>query len=129
MPLHSKDDPEESEQLQSLELKAVAKGDPPANPWLVLAYNKRVFKDWEKLVCDTEQNAVNAFDRLVRHPMERMPGRCFPLRYAKYAGHWCYEIGAGDRLYYKPDEDKRTVTVWYAGHHPKDRIPVPPKVL
>ena len=61
--------------------------------------------------------------------MKRMPGRCFPLRYSKYSGHWCYEIGAGDRLYYKPDEAAKKVTVWYAGSHPKNRIPVPPKVV
>jgi hypothetical protein len=122
-------DDAEAEQHQSLELKAAAKGDPPANPWTVLAYNKRALKDWEKLVRDTEQNAVNAFDWLVRHPMERMPGRCFPLKYSKHAGNWCYEIGAGDRLYYKPDEGTRTVTVWYAGRHPKDKIPAPPEAL
>jgi hypothetical protein len=61
--------------------------------------------------------------------MARKPGRCFPLRHSKYAGHWCYEIGAGDRLYYKPDPQARRAAIWYAGKHPEGRIPNPPKKL
>jgi hypothetical protein len=120
---------EEPEQVQSFELKAPSKGDPPKEPWSVVAYNKSRLADWEQLVRNTEQNAINAFDWLVRNPIMRMPGRCYPLRHSQYRGHWCYEIGAGDRLYYRPYEDEKKVVVWYAGKHPKDRIPLPPRAL
>lgn len=119
---------EEPEQAASLELKAPAKGVPPKEPWSVVAYNKGRLKDWEHLVRNTEQNAINAFDWLVRNPIQRMPGRCYPLRHSKHHGHWCYEIGAGDRLYYKPSEADKKVIVWYAGRHP-NQIPAPPKDL
>lgn len=112
---------------QSLELKAPPKAEAPREPWSVVAHNKRVLKNWETLVRDTEQNAINAYDWLIRDPMKRMPGRCYPLKYSKYAGHWCYEVGAGDRVYYRPDETTRKVTIWYAGPHPKRKIPDPPK--
>jgi len=93
---------------------------------VLVAYNSRVLKGWEHLVRDTQQNSVNAFDWLVRHPTKPKPGRCYALKGSKYAGHWCYEIGSGDRLYYKPDQTQRTVTVWYAGKHPNG-VPAPPK--
>ncbi len=95
--------------------------------WTLTAYNKRVLKGWEQLCQNTRANAANAYDWLARDAVARKPGRCFPLRHAKYSGHWCYEIGAGDRLYYKPDERTRTAVIWYAGKHPEGRIPDPPR--
>ena len=61
--------------------------------------------------------------------MGRIPLRCYPLKGKAYAGQWCYEIGSGDRLYYKPDEETKVCTVWYAGPHPKKGIPNPPANL
>ena len=46
-----------------------------------------------------------------------------------YAGFWEYEVGRGNRVYYKPDEVSKKAVIYYAGAHPKDKIPVPPKDL
>lgn len=121
------DQDETSEERPGFELTAPEKGDPPESPWSVIAYNKRVLKGWEWLARDTRQNAINCYAWLQRHPMRSMPGRCYALRGKKNSGCWGYEIGSGDRVYYKPDEASRTVMVYYAGPHPKDGIPPPPK--
>lgn len=94
---------------------------------MLTAYNKRVLKGWEQLCQSTRANAANAYDWLAQDAMARKPGRCYPLRHSKYAGHWCYEIGAGDRLYYKPEARTKRAVIWYAGKHPAGRIPDPPK--
>lgn len=44
------------------------------------------------------------------------------------AGVWCYEIGRGDRVYYKPDLRARKAIVYYAGPHPP-KAPPPPRDL
>ena len=43
-----------------------------------------------------------------------------------YAGCWGYEVGAGQRVYYKPNPETKRVLVYYAGPHPT-KIPYPPK--
>lgn len=124
------DDPNQSEkasQPASVEITARAKGVPPTEPWSVIARDKKVRKGWEQLVRNTSANAINCYDWLVRHPMKPMPGRCYPLKGKEFAGHWCYEVGAGDRVYYQPDPASKKVTVWYAGPHPS-AIPVPPSL-
>jgi hypothetical protein len=113
----------------SLRLTAPAKSDPPTDPWLVVAHNKKVLNGWQQLVHNTSQNAINCYDWLLRHPMKPIPGRCYALKHKAHAGNWCYEVGAGDRVYYKPDEVNKKVTVWYAGPHPHGKIPMPPKGL
>jgi hypothetical protein len=60
--------------------------------------------------------------------MKPIPGRCYALRGKKKAGCWCYEIGSGDRVYYKPDDASKTVKVYYAGSHP-NVAPDPPKKI
>lgn len=127
-PENDPDQPDESAETFSRELKAAQKGDAPQSPWSVVAHNKKVLKGWEQLVRNTPQNAINAYDWLRRHPTKSMPGRCYALKHKKYAGHWCYEIGSGDRVYYRPDDTNRTVTVWYAGSHP-NAVPTPPESL
>ena len=118
-----------SPMARCLELSRPRKETQTAPTWVLMAYNKKVLKGWAQLCQSTRANATNAYDWLARDAMARKPGRCFPLKHAKYAGHWCYEIGAGDRLYYKPDERTRTAAIWYAGKHPEGRIPDPPKAL
>jgi hypothetical protein len=103
--------------------------NPIASTWILKAHTTRVLKGWEKLSRATQQNVVNCYDWMRRHATERIPGRCYALKHKTHAGHWCYEIGAGDRVYYKPEETSKTAIVWYAGPHPKDGIPVPPKDL
>ena len=123
--------PDESvEKHPSLELKAVSKKEPAAKPvWTLIAHNERVLKGWAKLAKDTPPNVINAFDWLSQGAMTPRGARCFALRGKRYAGCWCYEIGPGDRLYYKPDGGKKTARVWYAGPHPKHGIPFPPDDL
>jgi hypothetical protein len=92
------------------QLRADLKGDRPAmSAWTLTAYNKKVVQGWERLARETPENVANAYDWL--------------------RDCWCYEIGSGDRLYYKPDRSRNTVIVYYAGPHPKERIPAPPKDL
>jgi len=118
----------EEEEKPSLELKAPLKCvDPPSSAWILVAHNKRVLKDWEQLVRETPQNAINAYEWLRMHAMTPLPRRCYALKHQQYAGCWCYEIGAGDRLYYKPDDATNRVIVYYAGPHPKSGVPIPPK--
>jgi hypothetical protein len=119
-----------TEEHSSLELKAPAKGDPPAKPiWTLVAHNKKVIKGWAELTRGTPENVINAYDWLRQGAMTPRVTRCFALRGKRYAGCWCYEIGPGDRLYYKPDEERKTATFWYAGPHPKRGIPFPPDEL
>jgi hypothetical protein len=127
--LSAADDAESESAPASLTLAAPGSESQATHVWSLTASNRRVLKGWEQLCRDTPANAINAHDWLARNAMTRKPGRCYPLRHAKYAGHWCYEIGAGDRLYYTPDAETQQVVVWYAGRHPEGRIPDPPKAL
>ncbi len=58
--------------------------------------------------------------------MERVPGRVFPLKGPKYAGSWEYEVTGADRVFYTPDSESRTVSIYYAGKHITP-APFPPK--
>lgn len=117
-----------NEEPPSLELKSILQTAPPSKPvWTLVAHDKRVLKGWEQLAKTTPSNVINAFDWLSQRAMTPRGGRCFPLRHKNYAGSWCYELGAGDRLYYKPDDQTKIAKVWYVGPHPRDRIPSPPR--
>ena len=104
-------------------------GSVTQSAWTLIAHNKRVLEGWESLAANTPENATNAYDWLSMNAMKWKPGRCYPLRGKAYAGCWCYEIGSGDRIYYKPDQTLRRAVVYYAGSHPKATIPAPPKNL
>ena len=122
-------DPEQDEN-PSKELSAPLKGDSPEpSTWTLIAHDKKVLKGWARLARDTHENVVNAYDWLRKDAMKWKPGRCYPLRGEKHAGCWAYEIGSGDRLYYKPDPLTKTAKIYYAGPHPKSAIPAPPKEL
>jgi mRNA-degrading endonuclease RelE of RelBE toxin-antitoxin system len=94
-------------------------------PWALIAYNKRVLKGWNGLCQNTPEQAARCYDWLSRDAMMPIPGRCYAMKGKVNAGCWCYEIGAGNRVYYKPDKTTRTVTVYYAGEHPT-AVPPPP---
>lgn len=80
---------EEKEKPVSLTLSAPLKGNsPPESVWTLLAHNRRVLKDWEQIVRDTSQNAINAYDRLRMDAMVWLPKRCFGLKHKDYAGIW-----------------------------------------
>ena len=99
-----------------------------ARPWNLVAYNKRVLSSWNSLAANTPANARNCYEWLSQHATRIKPRRCYPLKGRAYAGVWAYEIGSGDRVYYRPNEEAKKATIYYAGQHPP-RIPEPPDDL
>ncbi len=97
----------------------------PESPWLVVAKNRRVNRDWEALLLRAPENTRRCYQDLCTSPMVRKPKRVFPLKGKLYQGAWEYEVTSSDRVFYVPDEDKRKVLVYYAGKHPKS-APTPP---
>ena len=97
----------------------------PASPWLVVAKNRRVNRDWEALMLRASENTRRCYQDLCNAPMARQPKRVFPLKGKLYKGAWEYEVTSSDRVFYVPDEDQRKVLVYYAGSHPKS-APFPP---
>lgn len=97
-----------------------------SNSWNVVARTRRVNKRWEKIIATSADNAVRCYEWLCEKPMQRWPGRVFPLRGKKYKGAWEFEVTGGDRLYYIPDPKQRRVVVYYAGPHPNPPAPTPP---
>lgn len=96
-----------------------------SDEWVVLAARKSVLEGWELLCRQMNSNAQRCYEWLTRHPMRPIGGRCYALKGKAYAGCWCYEIGSGERVYYRPDETRREVVVYYAGPHPA-KVPYPP---
>lgn len=94
--------------------------------WTVVARNKRVNKDWEQLLSRSPENVRRCYENLCNQPMQRQPGRVFPLRGKKYKGAWEYEVTGSDRVFYVPDPKESKVVVYYAGKHPKGNAPYPP---
>lgn len=88
--------------------------------WLVVARNRRVNKDWEKLLSLCPDNALRCYEDLCTVPMVRQPKRVFPLKGKRYKGSWEYEITGSERVFYIPDPQKLKVEVYYAGKHPKE---------
>lgn len=120
------------EPLTTPQTKQSAKGNEtesiaqiPALPWLVVAKNRRVNRDWEALMLRAPENTRRCYQDLCTAPMARKPKRVFPLKGKRYQGAWEYEVTSSDRVFYVPDEDKRKVLVYYAGAHPKS-APFPP---
>ena len=99
--------------------------DSAERPWGVTAYNKKVLRGWEELCKQIPENVGRCYCWLRKHPTERIPGRCYGLKHKFYAGAWCYEVGSGQRVYYKPRPEQHDVLVYYAGPHPS-KVPCPP---
>lgn len=95
--------------------------------WRLIAYNKSVLRGWEYLARNFPKDAEHCYDWLSQHAMRPRGTRCFALKGKQYAGCWCYEISAGNRVYYKPNEASQQALIYYAGDHPKGNAPVPPK--
>jgi hypothetical protein len=110
----------------SLELSIPTDAEPPKDPWVVLASNRKVLHGWESLCENLTENAIRCYHFLQADPMRRIPRRCYPLKHKNYQGVWCYEIGSGERVYYKLRIEQRVVLVYYAGDHPR-KVPYPPK--
>lgn len=86
----------------------------------MVARNRRVNKDWEKLLSLCPENALRCYEDLCTVPMVRQPKRVFPLKGKRYKGSWEYEITGSERVFYIPDPQKLKVEVYYAGKHPKE---------
>jgi len=121
----SADDPEAPLRLR---LRRPKEADASSQDWTLVAHNKRVLAGWNSSCANTPANAAHCHDWLSANAMLPKPGRCYPLRGKVHAGIWCYEIGRGDRVYYKPDSQARKAIVYYAGPHPPN-APSPPKDL
>ena len=94
-----------------------SEGSACAGEWDVVARNSRVLKGWQELIEKAPENMRECFKRLCSKPLERLPGRIFPLRHKKYKGAWEYEVTSGDRVFYIPDAAAKKVVVYYAGKH------------
>ena len=94
--------------------------------WSVIAHNGRVTKSWLRLCENLRENCIRCYQWLQFTPMQPINCRCYALRHKNYAGVWAYEVGSSERIYYRPDEDRRRVLVYYAGPHPS-KIPYPPE--
>lgn len=90
---------------------------PPAAPWEVFFTNSRVRNGWNELWEKAPESMARCQEHLENRPLQRVPGRVFPLKGKKYKGVWEYEVTGGDRVFYQPDGVKRTVLVYYAGKH------------
>ena len=101
-------------------------GDVPPGEGLVVARNQRINRSWEKLIRQHPENAARCYQYLCSTPMQRYPGRIFPLKGKKYCGAWEYELTESDRVFYVPDEVQKKVVVYYADKHPKKNNPAPP---
>lgn len=93
--------------------------------WKVVAHTRQVNRSWESLMQRAPENTQRCYEHLATRPMQRLPGRVFPLRGKRYKGAWEYEVTKGDRVFYKPISVERKVVVYYAGEHPK-AVPEPP---
>jgi hypothetical protein len=96
-----------------------------AGEWVLVARNSRVLKGWQELAERAPENMRECFGRLCSKPLERLPGRIFPLKHKKYKGAWEYEVTSGDRVFYIPDSATKRVVVYYAGKHVTP-VPFPP---
>lgn len=95
----------------------------------LLVVIRLVVKNWRQLVLSCPENAIRCYQHLSVTPMQRSPGRIFPLRGKKFKGAWEYEITGADRVFYVPLPDEKKVVVYYAGKHPvKNKYPQPPNV-
>jgi len=99
---------------------------PIENPWTLLAHNRKVLHGWTLLCRSLAENAGRCYRHLQKDPTIRIPGRCYELKGKHYQGAWAFEIGSGERVYYKIRQSDRSVLVYYAGQHPS-KVPYPPE--
>uniref|UniRef100_A0A0C1N6R0 Toxin n=1 Tax=Tolypothrix bouteillei VB521301 TaxID=1479485 RepID=A0A0C1N6R0_9CYAN len=85
--------------------------------WLVVAKNRRVYREWEALTNRYPQNCYRCYQDLCTSPTTRKQGCVFPLKGKAYKGVWEYEVASGDRVYYIPNTEKLKVIIYYAGKH------------
>src|SRR3954447_9740665 len=102
----------------TLEIPAPRGSSIVEQPWELIAQNKKIIKGWELLCQAIPENCLRCYNWLRADPMRKIPGRCYELKHKNYTGAWCYEVGSGQRIYYKPRIESRDVLIYYAGPHP-----------
>jgi hypothetical protein len=121
---------DQADSSSKLEMSLYAGGGQGAarGPWTIKAYNKKVLKGWKMLRESTPSDAARFVKWLTQDAMQPIPGRCYPLKGKAFVGIWAYEIGSGNRIYYRPNPSTKIAIVYYAGPHPAT-APTPPKDL
>jgi hypothetical protein len=105
---------------------------PPARAgeWTIIFADNAAASGWEDLFTAAPGNTLRAWEHLSRDPRNRRanPGRVGPLQHElgkrKIAGReleqWQYEVTAGGRIWYCPDDEQKVVHLTYAStRHPK----------
>ncbi len=105
---------------------------PPAREgeWTIIFADNASAIGWEDLCIAGSGNALKAWEHLSRNPRSRQsnPGRVGPLQHdlgkRRIAGRdleqWQYEVTAGGRIWYCPDDERNLVHITYAStRHPK----------
>jgi hypothetical protein len=103
---------------------------PPGPPdgWTARFATNEAAKGWEDLVSSALSNTWEAYVVLTTRPTQpENPRRQHRLKgglsthvvKSKTLEQWQYEVTGGDRIWYCPDPDIRTVWLVYAGPHPK----------
>jgi hypothetical protein len=105
---------------------------PPARPgeWTLVFADNDAAGGWEDLCTTAAGSTRNAWEHLSRDPRDRSQNasRIGPLKGAlgkKRIGgreleQWQYEVTAGGRVWYCPDDEKKVVHLTYAStKHPK----------
>jgi len=106
---------------------------PPAraDEWTLIFADNAAAEGWEALCTAAAGNTRKAWEHLSLDPRDRSqnPGRIGPLKgdvvgKRKIGGReleqWQYEVTAGGRIWYCPDDENKTVHITYASpKHPK----------
>src|SRR4051812_1203129 len=86
-----------------------AEGEAISYGWVLVAQNKKVLKGWRELCSQIRENATRCYVWLRNDPTRHIPGRCYEMKHKHYAGAWAYEVGSGQRVYYKIRYESREV--------------------
>lgn len=98
--------------------------------WTIVFADNAAASGWEDLCKTAPGNVLKAWEHLSRDPRNRQanPGRIGPLLHdlgrrrigGRELEQWQYEVTAGGRIWYCPDDEDRTVHLTYAStRHPK----------
>lgn len=99
-----------------------------AELWQIQFKSSKVQKGWQELLEAAPENMARCQERLSTNPLERIPGRVYPMKGKSYKGAWEYEVTGADRVLYLPDLSTKIVLIFYAGKHPKPPYPQPPNL-
>jgi mRNA-degrading endonuclease RelE of RelBE toxin-antitoxin system len=97
-----------------------AQGEPDGGSWTIVARDRSAEERWQQLCAQLAGNCQRAYDQLVVDPKYQDGRRLIKLRGRKYEGLYQHEVGGGQRLWYRLDEERRAVIIepWTA--HPKE---------